>query len=826
MENSDAIKYTDYIPVAGYSLDDLAKLLYTEDRDLQNKNADALGKIVENMERGTNLPLQYLDNLEFLPGDTADTQKYRDLIENMQNSQWDYEKSPAALSSLIRDFGNAIGPNGDIGKATRRNEAHQLWMEDKDNQSAFLSLDKNTIDLLKQENINKLLNTGNTSEMFDIASGDKVAELPDLNEILSDDAMRSLIAKSDFDTSAWNGTWTDTIGLPKEIAAMVINGIVKGDEKINRWIDQHNRLYGTNYTLDNCIDENGNLKEDLPEQLKGALKDAYGRATAPARTFKPFSVNRGGGGGGNGNGSGNGNGNEEKHPMMTDTINVHLPTATNMANFSKMMNADGSTAYFLNFKKKMDTYDSGSIEKATDFSYKTNWDDVLNFHPSQSGDSNSTIYNLDKLNAAIDNAGLTIRYESGDDRTYVFDRSNRLVATFAGNVGLDYFKRWMKSVYHTLNDTFEWQERVQNKLTFMKFDSPVSSSFNSRDFSVVMSNENGEFCIDYDDFSEAGLKSLDKIVGFSYGNILGTISFVAEVTDKEGNKQQVILKAKDSGKYRGMAEFCYNHIQNNKEHDAAIGWLLNNLEYADLMSELECQWVDKDGDLYFKQLEITNSLCRKYGLHYMPVSFYGCSIRQTQQRDANNVYSTKYYMVDKEGNMVGNYMFTSPQELLYGLALFFDAYENVPSLADNANMKEYYLRMCTGLDADVSDADGKQYFFPGTDTNFFYKRDKVDMELRAIIEIFSSDVPLNNGKIAETRNGNLVNVNRTAGDGICAGDIVKLKGSNEYFIILPYGNDYILVDKDMKYRGAASDAVLKSTDNKIFKGKYRGTQIL
>lgn len=827
------IKYTDYIPAQGYSLEDLSKILYKEDRDLQKANLEALGNIVESTERITNLPIQYLDSLEFLPGEQADTSVIKERINDIVGTAWDEKKSPAELARLVRDIGAETGPNGTIGKATRRNAAHNIWLANEENNKALSSLSDEENRLLIQENIDKLLGTQDTAVMNNIALADKVAALPDFNKVLSNDSMKSILAKSEFDNRVGSFIRRSAIGLPKDIAAEVINGIIQQDESINRWIEQYNRIYGLEnpITLDNAIDKNGNVKEDLPPQLKGALRDAFGRATAPSETLMPLSVGSGSGGGySNRSNGGGGSKNTIDDPMFQTTEHIIVPRAMNSAAVSELSQRPGSEGYIENFRKSMSNFFTG-LKYSKSF-LNTNWDNIFFFTPDKE-EKDKLIYDIDKINERFIKDRITLRYVVGKNETYIFDKKNKLITSFDGKVSTEQFTNQIKAYYETLNDFYR-KSNAEIGISFYDFPKAVDATkYNKKDFSMIMTNEAGTYAVD--DAEMKNVKKIKSFNSFSYGNMLGDISFKATVVMNNDEEKQVILKISNHNKIGDYMKLAQRNVGNNRE-DWGTRWVLENPYLCAFTSSLERQPLQYDKKSHpYRGITLNDGVARAYGLKFMPVAFYGTEIRIMQQKMNDGTFADSVYFVDKDGNRIGNYVENSVGNLLFRFNNYFESYYNTAasSLADDADLTEYNRQRCTGIeyDADI-DKDGVQIFFPPKNGSYD-KNTEITSELKSIVLMLDRKGKSlkDTSYVAKTIKKSdgkdyLINVNRASSTGgVFVGDLIQPEGSNEAYIILPFAGNYVMCDKDFKFKGIVTNDMIKNTENKIFQGKYRGEKI-
>lgn len=787
MPNQDEIKYTQYVPSQQLSIDDLSKILYEPNQDLMIRNADALSKIAAATEGAGNATEAYINNLKFLPGDeSVDRDELLRTANEMIYKPWDEKTSPAELSRFVSEFGKRISPSGDVGKAKARYENKLKWSLTYNDQLA--TLPKADSELLENEMDNVLLGMDNVPQMEEMVLSNKVTALPDFDTILSSQALHPII------TAGWNTTdGYRNQGLRYESTKKAINGKIEQDGSIQNWLDQYNRIHKTNYNLSNCItgyDEKGNaiIKSDIPDELKGAITDAWERCTEYAIQKRPVSVSKEQSKE-QSNSSGNGSKTDSETPTMYKTATLYYDSTY------------GNLGY------------------------------ILDHNPSKLGITGVTFYNSDKdelLGSIVsknEDGSYGINFDpnkfktiNGKNYYLIGDEKNQTIAfEYTDKAALDNLANTLENYVTKCNDVVLKSEFASLSQTNL---SNTSKKFFGSNFNVLVRTEGKDgFVSDPTYKFDAG--NIVSIDGYSFSSEFGDILFMATMKDGDNNKD-VILALNDN---EDLNNICRNLLSHLTSMDVWGEFFLKNPEYIKFGTEWQRQAIQTDGQgRYYKEIQFNYDNFEKTGVDTIPSNFIGYSMRMILPKEADEEMFIQ--MVDRNGNPVkvgGNDVmsFSSMNRFYNALKTYQDYYENPAYNNLGDDISEYITNSIIGrtLDYDLQTL-GTQTYFAGRQRMRSYKESDYGGYVMQLLALEKNND--SNMLSSDFINGEKVPV----GKNVCLGDIVYDITAKQSYMIVRYGNQYILVDGNRKYQGIYTPNMKANrAQYRVYEGKYRGQKV-
>lgn len=785
MPNQDEIKYTQYVPSQQLSIDDLSKILYEPNQELMLRNADALSKVAAATEGAGNATEAYINSLKFLPGDeSVDRDELLRTANEMIYKPWDEKTSPSELSRFVSEFGKRISPSGDVGRAKARYENKLKWSLANNDQMTTLPEEDRR--LLENEMDNVLLGMDNVPQMEEMVLSNKVAALPDFDTVLSSQALHPII------TAGWNTTdGHRQQGLRYESAKNAINGKIEQDGSIQNWLDQYNRIYGTNYNLSNCItgyDEKGNviIKSDIPDELKGAITDAWERCTEYTVQKQPAYASRASS---NGNGGGVGSNNNNEAPTMRTIATLYHDSTY------------GNLGY------------------------------ILDHNPSKLGVTGITFYNSDKdelLKSIIsenEDGAYSINFDPNKFKTIngkncylIGDEKNPTIAfEYTDKAALDNLADILENYITRCNDVVLKSEFASLSQTNL---SNTSKKFFGDNFNVLIKTEDGNgFVSDPSYKFDAG--NIVSIDGYSFSSEFGDILLMATMKDGDNNKD-VILALKDN---EDLNNVCRNLLPHLTSMDAWGEFFMKNPEYIKFGTEWQRQPIQIDSQgRYYKDIQFNYDNFDKTGVDTIPSNFIGYSMRMILPKEADDEMYIQ--MVDRNGNPVkvegkDVLSFSSMNRFYNALKTYQDYYENPTYKNIGDDVSEYITNSIIGrtLDYDLQ-TPGIQTYFAGRQRMRSYKENAYGGYVMQLLTLEkNTDKTLLSD---DFMNGKSVPV----GKSVCLGDIVYDTNKKESYMIVRYGNQYILVDGNKKFQGIYSPNMKANREQfKVYEGKYRGQKV-
>ena len=186
MERID-FNLSDYAPMPQMTLDEIKKQMYQMPFELIQKEAELTAERDKNLEYMKLAPNAYISQLQnmVLPGAMSDDDMNEirnferngfDKINGM-SSNWDNDKSPAELTSLVRDYSNFIAEK--ITPKVEARNLHNNWRDSYDKEINTLSPE--LASFVVERNISKANSARSVADVEKIMADDVVYGTPQYN---------------------------------------------------------------------------------------------------------------------------------------------------------------------------------------------------------------------------------------------------------------------------------------------------------------------------------------------------------------------------------------------------------------------------------------------------------------------------------------------------------------------------------------------------------------------------------------------------------------------------------------------------------------------
>ena len=466
---------------------------------------------------------------------------------------------------------------------------------------------------------------------------------------------------------------------------------------------------------------------------------------------------------------------------------------------------------------------------------------ILAHNPSKLGIKGITFYNSDKdelLKSIVsknEDGSYSINFDpdkfktiNGKNYYLIGDEESPMIAfEFANEGSLENLKKQIINYIKIWNDIVPKIEFLSLSQTNL---SNSAKKFFGNNFNILVKTGYGNGYVSDPSYKyDAG--KIVSIDGYSFSSEFGEILLVA--TLKNGDKNESIVLALKDGQDLNIV--CGNLSTYLTSMDERGAFFLNNPDFIRWGTEWQRQPIEVDSQgRYYKEIQFNNYNCDRTGLVAIPANFIGYSMRMILPREADDEMVIQ--MVDRDGNPTK----VEGKDVMpfYSMNLFYDAlkayldyYENPQNLTIGDDVSEYITNRLIGrtLDYDLSTPKTVETYFAGSERRKSYNGYGGDIQQFDSLERF-----IRNGEKANfantlymklTADGKApkeVKINKS----VYTGDIVYDTDNDEPYLLMRYGNEYILVDGNGKFQGIYDYNKLANRERfVVFEGQHRGQKV-
>lgn len=456
---------------------------------------------------------------------------------------------------------------------------------------------------------------------------------------------------------------------------------------------------------------------------------------------------------------------------------------------------------------------------------------ILDHNPSKLGIKGITFYNSDKdelLKSIVsknEDGSYSINFDpdkfktiNGKNYYLIGDEESPMIAfEFANEGSLENLKKQIINYIKIWNDIVPKIEFLSLSQTNL---SNSAKKFFGNNFNILVKTGYGNGYVSDPSYKyDAG--KIVSIDGYSFSSEFGEILLVATLKNSDKN-ESIVLALKDG---QDLNIVCGNLSTYLTSMDERGAFFLNNPDFIRWGTEWQRQPIEVDSQgRYYKEIQFNNYNCDRTGLVAIPANFIGYSMRMILPREADDEMVIQ--MVDRDGNPTK----VEGKDVMpfYSMNLFYDAlkayldyYENPQNLTIGDDVSEYITNRLIGrtLDYDLS-TDGTQTYFAGRQRMRSYNENTYGGYVMQLLMLEKNND--SNMLSSDFINGKAVPV----GKNVCLGDIVYDMNTEKSYMIVKYGNQYILVDGNKKFQGIYTPNKKANREQfRVYEGQHRGQKV-